>query len=485
MIKLAIRRSILLLLCITAAPALHPVVAQSTGDGDVVGAPYSLNQCISYALRNQKSIDIARFDAYIAQKQVKEFTGIGLPQVSASAGFSQYGTIPKSVIDAGRFSFDPNQQLPANVPDSLRFFAAEFGLKYGANVGGQVSQLLFDGSFFVGLKAARAFVDLNEINVQRTEIETAVAVTKAYWGALVNEERAKLLNANLDRLKKLVDNTRALFEQGFVEKVDVDRLQIAYNNLQMEREKVNRMVDLGYDLLKFQMGMDVDTDIYLKDRITDEDKLPSIESVSFDGEYHDNRIEMVQLEQGIRLQELDVKRNRMGTFGSLVAFGTVGYQTFRPRFFDLDIEQTWFPSSQWGLSYNVTLFDGLQKSARIQRGELEIAKIEAQMDIFRQSVKLQVRSAGTSVLNAWNDVETSRENKDLAAEVYRISTTKYGEGIGTNLEVIDAENTLLQSQINYLSALYDYILANVELRRVKGDIKPDEILNRSNGGTDE
>ena len=188
------------------------------------GLPYSLEQCIAYGIRNGKNIKNAQFDTYLAQKQVNEFKGIGLPQVTANAGFQQYGDFPISLIDIA--SFPGAGVLPDGLPDSLRFATAQFGVKYNATVGGQVTQLLFDGSFFVGLKAAKAFVDLSAINVERTEIETAVNITKPYYSALVNDERSKLLTTNLSRLEDLLANTEALFKEGFVEKIDVDRLRI-------------------------------------------------------------------------------------------------------------------------------------------------------------------------------------------------------------------------------------------------------------------
>lgn len=236
--------------------------------------------------------------------------------------------------------------------------------------------------------------------------------------------------------------------------------------------KVERMVSLGYDMLKFQMGMPINQDITLTERITDKDELPTLETLVMDGNFHENRIEMRLMEEQIHLQELNITRNRAGLFGSLVAFGNFSYQTNRPRFFELNLNKTWFPNSLMGLSYNVTIFDGLQKRARVQTGQIEIAKVKNQMDMFEQSVQLELRSASTSVINTWTDVEMARENKVLGEEVYRVATTKYSEGVGSNLEVLDAEKSLLDAQINYLSALYSYVLANVELKRVKGEFKP-------------
>lgn len=462
-------------------PALGGLHAQAE---EPSGTPYSLNQCIAYAMRHQKNIQNATFDKYIAEKQVKELIGVGLPQVTGSAQYQQYFQLPQSIIDIGRFQLDPSNQLTEEqinaLPDDIRYQTAQFGLKYNMTLTGQVTQLLFDGSFLVGVKAAKEFANLQEINIRRTEVETAVAVTKAYYSALLNEERAELLDANLAQLEKLLETTEGLYEEGFAEKVDVDRLTITRNNLVIQKRKTERLVELGFDLLKFQMGMPISQDLELVDRITESYELPPLESLVMEGSFAENRFEYEQMRQGIQLNELDAKRNRMGVFGSLALFGNYNLQTFRPRFFSIGTEKTWFPNSFFGLSYNVTFFDGLQKKSRIQKANLEISKLRNQMHMFEQGMELELRSAAATVSNAWMDVESARKNEELAKEVFRIATTKYSEGVGSNLEVIDAQNSLTQSQINYLAALYDYVLATVELKRIKGEIKPQEILNSTN-----
>jgi outer membrane protein len=433
-------------------------------------APLSLDACIQYALAHHASIQNATFDQYIAEKQVQEFKGIGLPQVTGNANFQQYGQFPTSIIDIGQFSFDPSAgPLPSGLPDSIRYQAAQFGVKYNASVGAQVTQLLFDGSFFVGVQAAKAYVSLTEINVRRTQEQAAIQVTQAYYSALLSQERARVLTTNVARLEKLLETTEALYKEGFTEKVDADRLRITLNNLKAEERKVGRLVDLSFDLLKFQMGMPVNAEISLSEKITDADQVPPISSLVMDGSFAENRIEMQALRQSVSLNQLNTRRLQVARFGSLVASANFNYQTFRPRFFELDIDKKWFPASFWGIGYQVTLFDGLRSQAGTAKSRYEVMKLNNQIAQFEQSVELEARAAATNVSNAWADVENARENKALADEVYRIATTKYKEGVGSNLEVIDAENTLMESQVNYLSSLYSYVIATVELRRVKGE----------------
>lgn len=465
----SIRKGLALLLFVVTAFAALPAQEIVSPDG---ARAYSLDAAIQYALKQNRNIQNARFDTYIAQKQVNELRGVGLPQVNLNASYTNYFELPVSVIDIRNFPSGDATPIPPGLPDSIYFQTANFGLTHNATVDGQISQLLFDGTFFIGLKAAKEFVNLTAINELRTQEEVAVNVAKAYYGALVNEERARLLSLNLNRLDTILSTTQALYEQGFAEKVDVDRLRIQFNNLQVEKQKVDRMVALGYDLLKFQMGMPIEKDIVLSERIEDNDELIPLEDLQMRGNFADNRIEMSLFRQQIQLQELDIKRNKVGFMGSLVGFVSANYTTARPRFFNLDIDPNWFRTSLFGLQYSVTVFDGRQARSRIQKASLNIDKIRNNMYMFEQSVQIESRNASVGVVNAYADVENARRNVELAEEVSRISSVKYEEGVGSNLEVIDAESTLLESQVNYLAALYDYALARVELRRVKGEYVP-------------
>ncbi len=466
------------LLLLIIAFLTSPVLAQNPPGGD--GKQFTMKQAMAYALRNQRSIENAKFETYIAEKRVKELVGIGLPQISFSGNYTQYTELPVSVIDIRNFDLDPTAPgVPEGLPDSIYFQTANFGIRHNATGQADLSQLIFDGSWIVGLQAAKEFKNLNEINLERTKEQAAVQVAKAYYNALVGEERSKLLDANVERLRGLLTSTEALYKNGFAEKVDVDRLRIQLNNLEVEQRKTERLVELGYDLLKFQMGMPVNDEIVLTDRIDADMELETPEDLDLEADYSEQRLETKLLRQQIKLNELDIKRNRLGSFGTLAGFASVNYTTARPRFFSLDINPNWFRSTLFGIQYNVTIFDGVQKRSRIQQTELKIDQLRNDLETFRESAMMETRSAITNVVNAYADVDNARRNLELSEEVYRISTTKYEEGIGSNLEVIDAESTLLTSQINYLTALYDYNLARIELQRVQGEFTPEQLMNNA------
>ena len=233
---------------------------------------FSLQDCINYAYEHQDSIKNAKLDITNSEYKVKETIGQGLPQIDGTISFQDYTRAPVNV--------GPNflSGQPIKKDDQLVVFP--FGaVQYNNTFAVQASQLLFSGSFFVGLQAVKTYKELSIRQLARTKIQTNVAVTKAYYQVLVSNEQIKLLDANIKQLKQQLDETTQQNKQGFVEKIDVDRLEVQYNNLVTNRENVARSLTLNYAMLKFQMGMPIENNLVLKDKLQDV-KLEAIAEVN-------------------------------------------------------------------------------------------------------------------------------------------------------------------------------------------------------------
>ena len=249
---------------------------------------YNLEESIQYALDNNKNIQNARFEEYIAEAQVKEYLSLGLPQINASLDLQYFAELPTQILPG---LFNPavdivtidGQPYPLTRLDPETFqpipgeeVEAAFGFPWQSTAGFSLNQLIFDGTYFTGVKAAKALQEVSRKDLHRSQEETAVAVSKAYYQAMIAEENLNLINANLERLKKLFDETKALNTEGFVEKIDVDRLQISYNNLMLEKTNLERLVALSKDMLKFQMGMPVDESIELTEKMSEALESPAL-----------------------------------------------------------------------------------------------------------------------------------------------------------------------------------------------------------------
>lgn len=423
---------------------------------------FSLQQAIEYAYQNQNDIKNAQLDAEISKNKVKETVAIGLPQISASANIQRFIDIPTQLIP--NFISPLTGAAPGTYPE---FIEAQFGTNYNSSYGISVNQLLFDGNYLIGLKASSVYKDLTVKALARTKIETNVAVTKAYYSVLVNRERLSLLDANITRLKKTLADTKAYYENGFAEKVDFDRLSVLYNNLTTERENIAKLVDLSLSLLKFQIGMNINNDLVLTD------KLESIQLQSLVESNQvltpEERVEYQLLKTSMKLNELDYKRNIVTHAPSLVAFGS-----FSRNFLNNDFGTLYdksFPTSVVGLQLNVPITGSGKKYYQTKQAKLTLEKSRNDLNNLENALNLQSRQSQINYNNSVRSLENQRKNMELAKEVLRVSKAKYDQGIGSSLEVTTAETSLKEAETNYISSLYDALIAKVELDKAFGKIQ--------------
>jgi len=415
-------------------------------------AHFSLKEAIEYAQKNQVSIQNAEIDEAIAANTVKQTVGIGLPQLSGNVNFQDFLKVPTSLLP-GEFFGKPGEQIPV-----------QFGVKYQSSIGLELSQLLFDGSYLVGLQASKTYKELSNKNLKRSRIETAVAVTKAYYSVLVSNEQLSLLDANLIRLKKSLDDTKALFTNGFVEKIDVDRLTVLNNNLETERGNVIRLLNLNVNLLKFQMGMSIQSKLSLTDSISG---LQVIQSVAVaDTNAYKNRIEYSLLETQKRLNELDLKRYKSLFLPSVVAFGNTSKSLQANEFSNL-FERS-FPTTVIGFKISVPLISGGIKLYQVRNAKLEVLKTQNNLINLKNGISLEVEQAQTVYRNGLKSLENQERNMGLAQEVLRVSKIKYEQGVGSSIEVTTAETSLKEAQNNYINALYDLLINKVNMDKALG-----------------
>lgn len=419
----------------------------------------SLQQAIDFAIKNHTQVQNASYDEQIAKQKVKEVAGIGFPQVNANITASDFLEIPTSVIPAQAFN-------PFAPPDAL--MAVQFGIQYNATAGVDVSQLVFSSDYLIGLQASKTFLELTRKATQRTKIETSIAVTKAYYSVLLNEERMKLIETNVTRLKKLVDDTKALNDNGIVEKIDFDRVMVAYNNLLTEKEKIQKMMSLGNSLLKFQIGMDQTATLTLTDRLADVKFAPEISAEKFD---YGKRVEYSLMQTQQSIARLQLRQNKLKYLPTAALFGSASANAYRSEFNFFDTQKGWYPTIVIGGKISIGIFDGLQTHHRIQQSKLELLKAENNIKFIQQSIDLEISSAKTNLLNATASLEMQKKNIELAEGIYRSAKLKYEQGVGSNLEVMTAETSLKEAQTNYFSALYDALISKAEYDKANGNIK--------------
>lgn len=420
---------------------------------------FSLKQCIDYALAHQSQVLSARIDEASSHARNQQITGLALPQISGAGDFTDNVVIQKQLIDAS--VFNPSVPKGTLVP-------FEFGVQYNAVGTISLRQTLFDGSVLVALQAKKTLEELAHKSVQQTERDVRVNVSKAYYNVLVTEKQFSLLNANIQRLQSLLHDTKVMFANGFVEKLDLDRIQVQLNNLLSQKNQVNNMLLLGNELLKFQMGMPIGTPISLSDSLSMQDMEGALQDTA--GFTYDRRIDYSLLKTQKKANEYDLKRYKMAFLPTLNFIGVVGSNRASTKFDYFSKNQFWYGYGYVGLNLTVPIFSGFQRKFQVDQARLAVKKSEVQLEGMQQAIDLQVSQSRSTLENDLLTLHTQEQNMALAEEVYNQTKAKYEQGVGSNTDVINAESDLKQAQTNYFQALYEAILAKIDYQKALGTI---------------
>jgi outer membrane protein TolC len=420
---------------------------------------FSLKQAVDYAITHQVQVKNSQIDLQNASAKINEIKAMGLPQVNGSVALTNNIVLQRAFIPAKIFN-------PAAADGEL--IAAKFGVDNSGFASVGLSQLVFDGSYLLGLKATSVYKDLAVKSVTQSKQQVAENVTKAYYGILVNEKRIGLLSLNLARLDTLLKETRELNKQGFVEKIDVQRLDVQANNLRTELDNVNRLQDLSYSLLKFQMGYPMEEPIRISE------SLEKIELATFNtnaaGEFsYANRIEYSILQTQENLAELDLKSIKAGYLPRLVLNANYGYNAGANAFSDLMTKQ-WFDNAAVTVALQIPIFDGFSKKYKAVQSANNLQKVRQSYSLLKSSIDMQRSQANITMKNALESMKEQKANLELANEISRVTRVKYQQGVGSNLEVLNAESSIKESQANYFTALYNALIAKVEVEKANGTL---------------
>lgn len=459
----------------------------------------SLQESIKYALQHRASLQATRNEERIAKARVGEIRAMGLPQINGAVEVGNNFIQQKTLFDPNSFGapsqldaftitpeqinsgqpiiLTPTYSTPERDSTAGRLQAISFVQPYTGSAALTGSQLLFDGSYLIGLKAAKTYTELSTKSTTQSEIELAEQVSKAYYGVLVNRERMELLTQNLVRLDTLLNQTKVMFDNGVAEKLDVDRLRVQLNNLKVERQRADRLLHLSENLLKFQMGVEQQQELVLTDKLSEVEV--DLTQVSPDGFNYSDRIEYSILETQRDLAELDLRNTRSGYLPKLYLNARYGINGVGSSLsdvlniragYDNTTDRNWFDFGYVGAQLQVPIFDGLRKHYQIQQAKITLENTKLGFETLRQSIDLELKQAATELTNALDVLDAQQENLELANEIARVAKIKFQEGVGTNLEVVNAETDLREAQTNYYSAMYDALIAKVNLERATGTL---------------
>jgi len=422
--------------------------------GSVAQRELSLVKAQTLGAENAYAMQRARIDVQVAARDVKELLATGLPQVSASFDVNHFLDIPTQVVPAS--SFDPE------APEDL-VLELSFGTTQTATAGFNASQLIFSGSYLVGLKASQVFADAKALAVDATEVETRRMVAEAYATALAAEANVEMLDRALTLVKSSEQELRELANEGLVESVDADQLQLTRQALEQQLSTGRLQAELTKQLLLFQCGLDVDEDVVLTDDLEVLTTVTVPEAVQ--GNLNLSAIPALEEQRRyVALAELDVQNRRAEGLPQVAAFYSNSTQAFRdPEFPVLADQNNWYPSQIVGLSVNMPIWTSFGGKQRVEKAKLQVLTAESGLEQMESAARLEHANAKATFLDAQAALVTAKAQRDLANRILTRIESGHKEGVRSSFELNTAQNQLLEAEGKLIGAQLAWLTAQQRL----------------------
>ena len=428
--------------------ALSLVVGKSQGDS--TGSVFSLSQALEYATENSNKAKRAAAQVEITVKKKKEVRAIGLPQINGEVKFQNFLDIPTTLVPANAF----NPLAPED-----EFAALQFGTDYSRSAGLTASQLLFDGSYLVGLKIADDYTGLYTQQEEKTLIEIKDDVTKAYYNALVAFETKDLLLETLKSMQKTLQDIIAMNEAGFIDELSVDQQKLQVSSLESKILSVDRQINMGLDFLKLNMGMEISDPITLTDNLSNIVAELNYEDLSNQNFSIEKSIDYRILQTSQNILKLSLQNEQFANLPSLSAYFS---HTQNNMGNDIDFE-TWYPTTLWGINASIPIFGSGSRMYKSQIAKIEVERGEMQMTEVEQALKMASSSAKSELMNAYEQNLIAKKNVEISDRILSTTTTKFKEGVASSLELAQAQAQQIEIQQQYVQSLFQLLNAKTKL----------------------
>jgi len=449
-----------------------PIFAQQTHS-------FSLQQTLDYAQKNNMQVKNALLDIKLQEQVNREVTGNAYPQISANGNITYN---PNVAVQRFPNFFAPaiigvlqqldvrdgnGQPITDNSGGDYGFIDAQFGTKWTSNAGVSLNQILFDGQVFTGLQARKTLIDYKEKASEVTFEQVKQNIAKIYYQLVLSRTQIALIDSNLALLEKNKHDTKIMYDNGFAEKLDIDKLDVQITNIRSQRTQILNSVNNGYLGLKVLIGMPIKDQLQLTDTLTDENlKEGILEAMTFD---YAQRKDYQAALLGEKLNEYDVQRYQYSKIPTLSLSGNYTKMAMENTL-SKTMNGQWFTSSSIALNLHIPIFTGFATNAKIAQARIKLQQTQNQIDALKLSIDQERESAVNTFKSAITDMDYQKQNMSLAEKVYQQTKKKYEVGTGSQLEIDNARVQLQSAQTNYYNALYNAVIAKVDFLKASGKL---------------
>ncbi len=418
---------------------------------------FSLQQAIEHALKNNYSAINANRDIDVAKQKKWETTAAGLPQISGSASYLNNFDFTLQGISGNAFN-------PAADPNDITLVA--FGTKQSMTSSLTLSQLIFDGSYIVALQASKTYLRYYENAKQKNSTEIREMVINAYGNVLLAQESISILEKNKNTLAKTLTDTQETFKNGLIEEENVEQLQITLSSIESSLNNTRRLLDVATKMLKFTLGIDVNSELTLTD------KLDSLSTSNLDLAFSQSGFEVTnninyQIASNFQEQKaLELKLEKSKALPTLAAAVNFGYNSFSNDFSFFNGDQKWNKFSNLGVNLSVPIFSSFGRQAKTQQAKIALDQAKTQLTQTEQQLKLEYERAKSEYEFSIEEYATAKSNLNLAERIERKQQIKFTEGLSSSFDFSEAQRQLYTAQQNYLQSMVNIINKKATLEKI-------------------
>jgi outer membrane protein TolC len=417
----------------------------------------SIQDAIALARKNNLSVKTALINLQLQEQTNKSITAGALPDISGNAGTTVFFQTPVTIVPGEFFGGPPGSTL-----------AVSFQPKYTASAGVQLNQAIFDGQVFVGLKARKASLDYYQKAIDLTVESVTVNVYKVYYQLLVSRTQMQLIEANIARAEKLLKDTKVMYENGFAEKLDVDKATVQLANLETTKENTQTTINNGYLGLKYLIGIPIPDSIQLTSDFNEETLRRT--AILDSGYRYEDRFDFQSLQISKQLSDFDIMRYKALYYPTLSLTGAYQKNAYNNTYDFFSKSGEWYSTSYAGLSLKVPIFSGFSKNANLKKARLQASLLDNQLENLKLNIDYEVRQARNNFLSAIHTMDNQKGNAVLAESVYDQTKKKFESGLASNTDLTNAQTDLIEAQTNYINAVYSAVIAKIDYLKAIGKI---------------
>jgi len=410
----------------------------------------TLKEAQDYALLNNKMVMAAKSDVLASRAAIWETISAALPQVNASGSFADNLKLMTTLLP-GEFFGQPGVKIPVT-----------FGSQFNSSASVQASLLLFNAPLYIGIETTKLAKKLSEENLEKSELDTKESVASAYYLILVSEKSLQILKQNIDNLNETLESTKAMYSAGMAEQTDVDQMISNVSMVENSRSSLERTIELNYNLLRFQLGVEAGASIILTETLGSFIEKVNIEALLSQEFDHTQNVNYRMIAGQEQMSELMLKTQKAAILPIVSGYYNYGTNGMGDKVSDLQ----WFQNSMAGVQLSLPILASGQRYAKIKKAQFNLEKAKNTREMITEQLLIQEKQLRYNLINANLQYKSQKENIEVSKRVYNSMENKFRQGMASSLELTQANSQYLQAENNYVSALMNLLQTKLALDKL-------------------